>query len=246
MGTISPREEEMFQFTQENLKYATEESIGKRPDQVFVREPTPWNLYSRFDWPEVQRILRPIGARVTTILIDLVELKRDILYNPGTPSAWYVNYDVMRLKNNISVSWDSRDMTNTLHDISYNVTVDSNFPSRIQCWSSWGVDMERSEALPVFLNFSDSVILMRGEKVVAKLVLTKVRVEFEVEFETVLQGRVGVNYSGRHRGHHFWALDVAEVQEKADLPKKIHSKEVIKIDFFKNGHVEFERQPKSQ
>jgi hypothetical protein len=64
-----------FKIGDAELKRAAKKYFGKKPDDVFVHGPTPWNdLFKTNDWKEVTVVLVPTEAKILSVSSQAVVL----------------------------------------------------------------------------------------------------------------------------------------------------------------------------
>lgn|SRR6218665_1059525 len=52
----------------DDLKRSVENYFGQRPNDAFLHSPTPWDdLYKRYGWAEVQRVIEPKKAEILEV-----------------------------------------------------------------------------------------------------------------------------------------------------------------------------------
>ena len=59
-----------------------------------------------------------------------------------------------------------------------------------------------------------------------------------IRYKAYLIGSTAVNYSSKHRGHHFWGLGIRSVMSAGDVLNLFEFTEDIEVGYYSNGKIE--------
>lgn len=237
---ISNEERRTFNVGDQNIKDAVEAYFGKRPDDAYLRGPTPYgDLYSTNDWNQVVRTLVPKSARILKTMSEPQILRRKIFENSNSQPGLFdvgIHQDV---EETVSSSWSQSHPMNISQDIAYSfdLAFKLNRQSAFAYTAKYGQNYKKSRTVTVGAPSSINLYLQPGQSAVATLEATKATMLVEIEYEANLSGDVAVNYAKTYKGKNFWALNLRRVMEKGDLSNKMMSKEVIEINFYTPSKV---------
>ncbi|KAG7295238.1 hypothetical protein JYU34_022210 [Plutella xylostella] len=241
VSVISDVERATYKINDGQLKNAIQAYFGKRPDDAFMRSPTPWgDLYRTYGWSEVTRTLRPKSARVLKIAANPEILLEQVFENNSTKPATFNVGISQSVQNTISSSWSKGGDLTVSQEINYGFDIKAvsfGGSTSFSYSSSWGYNSEKSESVTVGSSASMELLLLPGQSVRAQLHATRGKALVEVEYEASLSGAIAVNYDKGYRGHHYWSLPVGGVMSSGQISNNIVSKEVIEIGYFSNAKV---------
>lgn len=238
---ISNEERNTFNLGDSKLKDAVRAYFGKKPDDAYLRSPTPFgDLYSTNDWSQVIRTLVPKASRILKITTQPQIVKQQVFENNNTKPELFNMGMQQDVREYVSSSWNQPQELNINQDISYGFDIKSlkrNGKSSFEYTSKYGQNYKKSRTVKVGATSSMNVLLQPGQAALATLEATRGTITVEIDYEANLSGAVAVNYDETYKGHNFWALDVKGVMEKGNLSNKMRSKEVIEIDFYATPKV---------
>ncbi|XP_049881987.1 spherulin-2A-like [Pectinophora gossypiella] len=239
---ISDKERGTWQITDSKLKDAARAYSGGRPDDVYVRSPTPWNdLYTRYGWQQVQRTLLPRNARILGIKTEPVIVSTQEFVNNSTKKASYNAGITQSVEETVSNTWSKGGELTVGQEITYSIKIgvgEVGGTTSISYTSSWGEETTKSKSVTVGSQSGVTIDLDPGQSVQVTLSATRGTMEVQVDYTAHLDGFAACNYSGRYNGHYFWAYDINACLSAAGLPRSVDSSEVIKIGFYSDAKVE--------
>ncbi|KAJ8707943.1 hypothetical protein PYW08_010309 [Mythimna loreyi] len=242
---ISDKERQTWKIGNEGLKNACEKLSGSRPGDVFVRSPTPWNdVYHRFNWEQVKRILKPVRSRVLGIHTKPVIVASRTFKNNNLRTGAKVKYNAAIshvIEETISNTWSVGGELTVGQEITYSVNIgvgNVGGTTSLSYAANWGNDTSKAKAVTLGTTTSVEVELNPGQAAVATLSATHGTLEMEVDYEAELSGSVFANYPNKLNGHHFWAFNVNDVLRAAGLPTTVKSTEKISVGFYTSATVE--------
>ncbi|CAG9790149.1 unnamed protein product [Diatraea saccharalis] len=241
VGIISQNEQNAFGLNVDRLKDAVRSYFGERPDDVYVRSPTPWgDLYKTYDWTQVTRTLIPKRAKILSIESQPLIVMEQVFENNSSKPATFNVGITQQVQNTVSSTWSKEASLSVSQDISYGFDIEilnGGGSTSFTYSNSWGENTEKSETVTVGASNDMEILLQPKQAVVAQLHANKGFIKIEVEYEASLSGATVVNYDKTYQGHHFWALDIEAVMLTGRISNTIVSKEVINIAFFSQSKV---------
>ncbi|KAM3968903.1 U-megalopygitoxin(8)-Mc8-like [Aphomia sociella] len=238
---ISDTERQSFRLRDSNLKNAVKTFFGARPDDVYVRSPTPWgDLYTTYGWSQVKRILEPVRARILKIRSESSRLMSQYLENNSSSTTALLVDMKEFIINRISSTWQKDDNLTVSQEIGYSVEFEdsSGLDKTFSFTSKWGESYITEESVSLGPNSGVKVKLEPGQKVIVEVYAIKDSMQVHVEYEARLTGSTAINYGSKYKGHHFWALDINDVIRAAGLRTSIPSSEIIDLVYYTKLHVD--------
>ncbi|XP_055316129.1 spherulin-2A-like [Sitodiplosis mosellana] len=239
---ITDEERKLFGLEDRQIKSMIETVHGKRPNDAFVREPTPWNgLYKTYHWPEVQRITTVRSAEFIEFNHVPVIVSEGTLINDSTKPGTFSTNLATNVTNSTSTTWTQTHGISVGQKISYSVKF-GNFvkcggETSFQYSHSWGEGGSQTKTTSSGVGANISVQLEPGEKVRAQIIASRANAKIKVEYESYLIGDIAVNYCPTHKGHHFWAFDVNRVLKENNRQNLVVSTETIVVEMFSKMEV---------
>ncbi|XP_059047952.1 spherulin-2A-like [Achroia grisella] len=241
VGIITDTERNTFELNDNNLKNSVNSYFGKRPDDAYLRSPTPWgDLYKSYGWDQVRRTLVPRNGKILRITSKPVVVMEQVFENNSTRPALFNVGISQTVENTVTSSWSKGGALSIGQEISYGFDIEvasGGGTTSLSYTSSWGENTDKSESITVGASSAMEITLQPGQAVIAQLHATRGSIEVEVEYEAALSGDTAINYSKTYKGHHFWALGIRDVMSSGGLSNKKESKEVISIGFYANSKV---------
>ncbi|CAH0403638.1 unnamed protein product [Chilo suppressalis] len=241
VGIITDTERETFNVRDGSLKDAVRANFGKRPDDAYLRSPTPWgDLYQSYGWSQVTRTLIPKKATILGIVSQPTIVMQQIFENNSSKPATFNVGISQEVANTVSSSWSKGGSLSIGQEINYSFDIEvasGGGSTSIDYTNSWGESTEKSETVTVGASTAMDILLQPGQSVMAQLHATKGTIKIEVEYEASLSGDTAINYSSPYQGHHFWALDVGAVMSSGGISNRLVSRETIEIGFYSQSSV---------
>ncbi|XP_053620977.1 spherulin-2A [Plodia interpunctella] len=240
-GVITDAERTTFGLSDAILKDSIGAYFGRRPDDAYLRSPTPWgDLYSTFGWDQVLSTLVPKNGKILGITSQPMIITKQLFENNSSKPATFDVGISQSVQNTVKSSWSQGGSLNVAQEINYGFDIEfikGGGKTAFSYTSTWGRNTEKSESVTIGSQSGMKILLQPGQAVVAQLQATKGTIRMEVEYEASLSGASAVNYDDGYRGHHFWSLDIRAIMASVGLPNQKVSKEVIEIDFYSQSRV---------
>lgn len=244
-NVITENERNTFGLGDHQIKTAIESIHGKRPNDVFVRSPTPWDdLYSRFNWPQVQRFTKVRRVDVVENKEITVVVSEAILKNNSSHRGTFTTNLSTSVRNTTSSHWSQSHGISIGQKISYGfkwLDVEFGGETSFGYSNGWGHGSTQSNENSTNVGGNIQVQLEPNEIVRAQIVAKRANAKVKVEYESYLTGYVAMNYYPPYKGHHFWAWDVEEILEKNDRPNLFISTENITVELHSNVELKLKK-----
>ncbi|XP_013199194.2 spherulin-2A [Amyelois transitella] len=241
VDVITDKERNTFELNDGKLKDAIAAYFGRRPDDAYLRSPTPWNdLYRSYGWNQVLRTLTPKRGKILGISSQPTIVMQQVFENNSTKPA---DFDVgihQTVQNTVSSSWSKSGDLTLGQEIKYGFDLEvlnGGVTTAFRYTSSWGENTQKSESITIGSTAGMKILLQPGQAVLASLHATRGTIKIELEYEASLSGDAAVNYDDAYRGHHFWGLDVGAVMASNNLQNKKVSREIIEFGFYSESKV---------
>lgn len=233
---ISDQERETFKLSDENLKSALKSYFGEKPDDVYLRSPTPWgDLYLTNEWKQVTRTLKPLKAQILTVKYQPSLVTSKVFnYTSSKPGHFkaLIRQDV---ENTVASTWERSGELSANSNIEYGIDIKAMAVSGKATFSynsRWGEDVLKSQKVTVGSEAAVDVTLNPNQTVTAELYATRGSMKVQIDYEATLSGSVAVNYGNLYKDHHFWSVDINKVMAAGGWNRSILSSEVIDLGFY--------------
>ncbi|XP_004923162.1 uncharacterized protein LOC101742872 [Bombyx mori] len=230
---ISDTETLTFNLTDANLKNAVEKLFGRKPDDVFLKSPTPWgDLYETYSWEEVERHFRPQRAIKNIIKNKMVVLSQQFYNNQGNSTVFSVKIED-KIENYVASKWTKAQELTVNDYITYDIKLD-DFP-RILFIANYNQNAKKYEVVKIDANIN--VHLEPNQHIKAELAANITTIEVIIDYEAHLTGLTAVNYVRKYDNHHFWGLDINTVMAASRLKPTVKVMEEITIEYYSDAKI---------
>lgn len=232
---VTDEEVALFNITHENLNRGIRIEMGKVPDDIFLRDPTPYeDLFKQYKWPEVGRVLRIKSTKILEFLQSNVVIKTHEHINNATLNI-KSKTDMMEVVENTALSlWSANGLP---ADVIHN-KMNINFG-----YGNWSFHYKwRNETLKsVRLPFGASkgiVDLKSGQTIISKLCGLKTVMLVEIEYTAKLIGNIITDYDKLYGKYHFYSPALERIMKVANLTNEIITREFLEVRFYANPKLE--------
>ncbi|MFC5724167.1 ETX/MTX2 family pore-forming toxin [Streptomyces gamaensis] len=237
---ISDVERNTFKVTDAPLKSAVERYFGRRPNDAYVKSPTPWgDLYRTYGWQEVTTNLTVQRAEIIGISSQPVIVANKILRNNSSVPADFDAGISQQVSNTVSSSWSTGGSFTVGQKFTYKVEflgTGGGGETSLSYTQSWGVSETKTHTVTVGSTSGVRVRLEPGQAVRVNLTASRGTLRTRVTYRGSLTGRTAVNYNPAYQGHHFWGLSIGAVLGSGALNPI--STEDITVGFYANDIIE--------
>ncbi|CAH2226384.1 spherulin-2A-like [Pararge aegeria] len=233
---INDIERKTFDLTDENLKKSISTYFGWTPDNVYLRNPTPWGgLYKSLNWEPVKRVFLPKKASILTVETKPVLIDSKNLINEDAESKIFNEKIRHFVETTVSSKWEK---TNELEGEDIHYHFDMKMPKDSKYFgftATLGEDAVKTMPMKVVSDIQITLKPKQNAKV--EVLATKEIMKIKVDYETSLVGAVAMNYDKEFKGHRFWAMDINTVLEAGGMKRHVLSSEVIDVVHFRDVKV---------
>lgn len=225
---ITDKEIILFNITKGNLNEGVKVELGKIPDNIFLKDPTPNNLFRKYKWPEVKRKLKVKSATVIKFMKKDVVLRTHVFVNNSTDTI-KTRVDLIEVMENIvSFTWSKEGLPED--EIYFDLNVDfgnGNF-SFVQKWRN-----EKLKSIRLPVNTSKAFMENEaGNTLTSNLIATKIILLVEVEFQACLMGNVITDYKDLYGKYHYYSPTVQNIMKAGKIKNEILSTTLLELRFY--------------
>lgn len=240
VSLISQQERNTFKLNDNQLKNAAQRVLGRRPNDAFLRSPTPWNLYENNRWMQTQRSLFIQGVRLIERSSSPVIVANQEFVNSSSVPARFNAAIEQNVSNTVSSQWS----TGGTLSIGQTINVEVGFlgtggssETSLSYEQSWGISGERSQSITVGTSSGVEVELQPGQAVVAELIATRGLMRLQFDYIASLEGVAAFNYNPVHNGRHFYGANVPVLMNRNGISNSIRSSEIMDVGFFTESRI---------
>jgi hypothetical protein len=242
MHLVTDRERATFGIGDAALKNAIGSFMGRNPDDLYVRGPTPWgDLYTTYGLEETKAILTVKSAQILDITSQPTVLNRVEFINDG--NQFPVIYNVgatQEVAHTVETNWSSTHGVDFNQTISYEVGflgTGGGGQTSLSYSYQWGQGGSESYSYTTGTSQGATVEVPPQGAVEAVLSASRGTMRVRIRYNVSLQGMVAANYYPRHQDHHFWFWNLADVMAYAGISNSREYVEDIEIGYFANARV---------
>ncbi|XP_075987947.1 U-megalopygitoxin(8)-Mo12-like isoform X2 [Anticarsia gemmatalis] len=241
---VGDNEIQTFNLYEGKLKEAVKNYYGKEPDDIFLKSPTPplGDLYKKYGWKPVSRILKPISAKMLGVKYKPLLVLTKIFNNTSSNPMIIKEYARQNVENTIASTWNTKEELLTSLNISYGfdlIATSVSGTATITYTSNWGESVMKSEMVTVGSETALEMTLHPNQSAIVEIFATVGRMEVQIDYEASLDGFIAVNYENIYKNHHFSALDVNSVLLAGGMQRSLLSSEVITLGYYSESEIVF-------
>ncbi|MDF2725184.1 MAG: Yolk protein 1 [Paenibacillus sp.] len=238
---ITDQERGSFGIKGSQLKDAVKAYYGKKPSDVYVHSPTPWNdLYKRYDWEQVRTTLTASSAKILEVTSEPVIISTKTFTNNSSKSATFNASISDQVENTVESNWSQSSTVTAEQSIHYEIGflgTGGGGETSLSYSHTWGTGGSKSQTITVGTDTGVSVELDPGETVVAELSASRGKMKVEVKYVAYLTGQTAVNYENTYKGHHFYGMKINSVMNADNIPTRLEFKEVVEIGYYSDSQI---------
>lgn len=239
---ITDEEYNTFKLSDDLIKKSVEAYFGKYPDDAYLHGPTPWNnLYTRYNWPEVQMMLVVQKAEILGITSEPIIIKSQEFSNLSSKVGVFNVNITDSVTETVSNSWTTGGTLSIEKEIHAQIGflgTEAGGINKISYEQSWGVAEEQSKEIQVGSSGGVSVELQPGETILAELCASRGVMRVRITYNAYLSGFTAVNYGSPYKDHHFWGLDFGNVMSAGSISNSVQSTQDITIGYYSSSKIE--------
>lgn len=233
---INPQEVIRFHLNGQSFKEGIKTHFGRKPSNFYLKSPTPWgDLYKKYNWEQVTRVLTVKSARVHDITSKPVVVLAHDFENPSNKTVKVSTGISQTVENTVTTSWTRNQEVSISQEIEYDLNIlvaKLSGTTGLTYTSSYGKSEEKAESVTIGTTSGVETELKPGQSVTAVLSANRGYFEIEVVYAAKLRGNVAVNFKHSHNGHHFWGPPIENILTSAGLQNEITEVQHIKVGFY--------------
>lgn len=238
---ITDKERSSFGIEDSALKDAVDAYFGKRPNDAYVKSPTPWgDLYKKYNWSQVQTVVEATGAQILSITSTPTIIAHQEFTNHGPTPATYNCSISQSVQTTTESNWSTTDTVEVEQKIEYGVSFIAELKGEttLSYSHSWGKGGSESESFTVGSDSGVSVELQPGQSVRVNLTASKGELKARIFYSAHLIGSAALNYNPTYKDHHFWGLNIGSIMNSKNISNSKKYTEDIKIGFYADSTIE--------
>ncbi|XP_041985727.1 uncharacterized protein LOC121737998 [Aricia agestis] len=227
---ITNQEIKLFNISEDNLKAGFRKELGKRPDDVFLKDPTYYGkLFERYKWRQTYRIIKIDRTEVIGIVNKEYTIKvTDIINNTTeTISAEYSSFEMV--ENDVSSSWYAAGIPNDI--VSYNLTIKYGLQN-VTFTKHWRDNKPKYNTTMFGIKTNGFVKVPPGKVVTKTLSGMRTTMVVKVHYKAYLNGLVVGNYGHTYGKYHFYSPSIDNIMKAANISNEIITTEVIQLNWY--------------
>lgn len=224
---VTDNEIALFNITKENLLRGARIELGRYPNDIFLKDPTPYkNLYKRFKWEEVRRHLKITNTNVLQIVNEDVVVTVHEHINSASDSVNYTAAVFETVENTIFSFWSEYGLPKD--EMVYDIDVKFH-NKRIKYEIQWRNDSGRAVNSDFGVRKEGYTEVMPDQTILSKLTGLKTIILIEVEYTANLIGNIFADFENLYGKYHFYSPTIANIMRAAELENSVITTEWIEI-----------------
>lgn len=238
---ITDAEVKSFKITDVPLKAAIAQLHGKSPNDAYLHSPTPWgDLYTTYDWPQVQAQLEVESVTITGITSNPVIVAQQTFKNSSSVPATYNCGISQSVANTSSSTWTETNTQTFSQKINYKIGI-LGMGGGETSWTyaqALGESTTETQTVTVGTTSSVSLTLQPGQSVVSVLSASRGVMQVRVVYSVHLIGDTATNYNPTYQGHHFWAMPIGSVMQAGKIANLQTVTEDMEVTFYSSSTID--------
>ncbi|KAM3968954.1 U-megalopygitoxin(8)-Mc8 [Aphomia sociella] len=224
---VTDLEVSLFNITKENLSRGFRIELGKVPDDIFLKDPTPYyNLHKQFHWLEVKRHVFVKNINILDVVNEKVAINSHVHINNSTDIIKSKKEMVNDVESTIITTWVEEGLPKDqlFYDLNINFGI-----KQYEFENKWKDNIFKSITTPFGVTKKGYIDVKPGKTVLKQLMGNKTLIIIEVVYSAKLTGNVIANYAQLYGKYHFWAPSIENIMTAAGISNEIVTKERIEI-----------------
>ncbi|CAH0403738.1 unnamed protein product [Chilo suppressalis] len=224
---VTDHEKELYNITLENLNRGMRVELGKAPDNLFLKDPTPYgDLYKRYKWPEVKRNLKVVNAEIVDLIRKEGVLKTHEHVNNSTEAVKKIRSLYDFVESSVYSSWSKTGLPaeETFYDVNVNFG-DTKFVYE----NEWRDRTLKSTLVKIGVTKKGRITVKPGQTVVTKLKAFKTIITIKLKYKAQLIGNLIGDYERLYGKYHFYSPNINNIMGAAGLTNDIETTESLEV-----------------
>lgn len=220
----------------DDLKRSVENYFGQRPNDAFLHSPTPWNdLYKRYGWAEVQRVIEPKKAEILEVATKPTIVTTETLSNESNNTATFSTKISEQVSNSVTSQWSNSSSVAVGQSINYGISffgAGVSGQTTFGFTQNWGKSESVTRQTTLGTETAVSVELKPKESAIVELSASSGMMHVQITYEAYLRGCTAINYNPTYKDHHFWCLGIGDALGRSN---KVQIIEDVYVGYYSNS-----------
>lgn len=239
---ITDTEVKSFKITDQPLKAAIAQLHGKSPNDAYLHSPTPWgDLYTTYDWPQVQAVLDVASVTITGITSEPVIVAQQNFKNSSSVAATFNCGISQSVANTSSSTWTQTNTQTFSQKITYKIGLPGAGGGGETSWTyaqALGESTTETKTVTVGTTSGVVITLQPGQSAISVLSASRGVMKVRVVYRVHLIGDTATNYNPTYQGHHFWAMPIGRVMQAGNISNVQTVTEDMEVGFYADSTIE--------
>ena len=174
----------------DDLKRAVNSYFGKKPNDAYLKSPTPWNdLYKSYGWPQVQTVLEPKRAEILEVDTKPTILNTNTLTNESDFTATFTSKISKDVTDSVSNTWSNSSKVSFQQTVEYKfkfLGIGAGGETSFGFEQEWGRSQTVTKESTVGMETGVSVELKPGESAIVELSASSGTMRVRITYEARL------------------------------------------------------------
>nr|XP_021195732.2 uncharacterized protein LOC110380165 [Helicoverpa armigera] len=233
---VTDEELKLFNITYPRLNKGLRVELGKVPNDVFLKNPTPYgDLFEKFHWEPMKRRLTVKKTKILDIITEDVVLGSHEYINKATTSIKSKRTMNTTVINQFSSTWSKTGLPDSEILTNYTMIFDYGNHTYVNKWRN---ESTKAAKMTIGVTKEGLITIKPKTTVVTKLIASKTIVLVELLYEAKLVGSIIANYAEVYGKYHFWAPSVKSIMKAGNMTNEVLTTEILEIRCFTNPRLQ--------
>ena len=230
-------------YPDKTLREAIGKYFGRIPDDHvhFNSTYSKKNLFSKHGWQEAQTIIEAVDAEILEVTTEdtaRYDVVTSSFNNQTSNDGNFVVSAHCSGCNSLSTSWAEKRLVSVNDAIKYEVKFFNADECSLSCEQGWVESRKDIENTRLCSVSEVKYTVAPNTSVFARLDAKWIVLKARVRYRAHLTGMMGLYYSPKYKGEHWWGLPIKDVQSSCDdLPESVEITEDIEVEYLAKHKV---------
>ncbi|KAF9415237.1 hypothetical protein HW555_007113 [Spodoptera exigua] len=227
---VTDEDLKLFNVTMAELNRGMRVELGKVPDAIFIRNPTPYgDLFTKFKWEQMKRKLTVVKTKIIDIVNQDIVLDTHEHINNTTNIVTAKRSMFKVMDNSISSTWSK---TGLPGDNAHTTFILNFEDGKAEIVKQWRNESTMNFKIPVGITEKGLITIAPEQTAVTKLIVSRTIILIEIIYKAELSGSLIGNYAELYGKYHYWAPAVKKILKAAKVKNEIFTREVVELRCF--------------
>lgn len=207
--------------------------LGGAANNYYFHEPTPWELYYKYHWKQVERTTRIQSAKF--LKIDAVPkiMTTKTFTNPSETKVNFKTVPTETAEHFVKSIWRQYGKIQVESDINYSISIIGGKTS-FNYTEKWGNN--RFESIRELLDPGGAldVTVEPHKRAEAQLNAIETTATLQIKYESHLSGDIAIHFDRQFKGHYFWKVSVESILGKLGRENSCITTQTMEIKMYSN------------